>query len=245
VRPEGGFPKEALSHGLPWITRIPVKKFDQTHLGARDVARQARVRFTDGAVFKGTLEPNPRKVAEIGPGIKVAFAAMSVGLMACFALSWMAWTRPGRVPVGTICAWPGKLPGPSDKWWEHWRVCDGGEEDRKAGRKLQWEEHQELQNVLTPYGNHLRLEPGEDVKLPDFRNYFLRGKGDASNDLGAPQSWATALWKDFEGDGHFARTHVGVTKGPDTRALMSGQDARLERETRPKNYAVHWIIRVK
>ncbi|MGE3172485.1 MAG: phage tail protein [Planctomycetota bacterium] len=139
-------------------------------------------------------------------------------------------------PIGCVVAWPTAAAVPAG-----WMVCDGAVLDAKA--------YPEIAIVLDKtYG----AEGPEKVKLPDFRGRFLRGVGGSASALGSPQDDA------LQDHQHGVSSADGGGKG---RARDSGggsdyflsghvhQDGGKVRvsseETRPKNYAVHWIIRVR
>lgn len=154
--------------------------------------------------------------------------------------------RAHEVPLGTVAAFTGEqVP-------EGWLLCDG-----RALRRRDWPA---LYAVLgTSHGAGVS-EAGileGDFNLPDYRGRFLRGldlshngrpsgadpdaatraaaragTGNAGNRVGSYQPYATALPRDP------ARSfRVGPDGG---RELLRGGEA----ETRPRNVAVRWIIRV-
>ena len=144
---------------------------------------------------------------------------------------------PTSVPVGMVVAWPvdhNLCP-------EGWHVCDGA--------SLSATDYPELARILG--GTYGAVGPGQ-VNLPDFRGYFLRGK-DEGWQLGVPQP-----------DSVRAHSHTIKTKYIEAQtarvqgaSLITGlDDPSLEitnvetqesggTETRPVNYSVHWIIRIK
>ena len=183
-----------------------------------------------------------------------------------------------EVPIGTICAWPGELPPGNDPWWEHWRACDGG----MRGKKLLFKGNERLAEILKPYGNDRMMTAESEIKLPDFRGYFLRGvdpsgtvdPGGKTHTVGSLQgdeigdhehdirSYHLSCRAGKAGDGasfptsclaELARWDEHEDKRDEqernlTRVARTGGipgRPRLGQETRPKNYAVHWVIRIK
>jgi hypothetical protein len=170
--------------------------------------------------------------------------------------------RNGVGPVGSVIAWPASEPSVPNGW----HVCDGS--DLKA------DEYPELTRILgATYG---AVGPNQ-VRLPDFRGYFLRGRDKSpgqdqgSLELGQPEDWATAL---PTGSGHvpifsginsekmftkmgylqFKSGEGSVVGGiiaseKDASEVQNWQHSHPlsggDKETRPKNYAVHWLIRVR
>ncbi len=147
-------------------------------------------------------------------------------------------------PIGAVVAWPisGAIP-------EGWRICDGSE--------LRVSEYSRLSEILQEtYGEATR---SGRFKLPDFRGYFLRGRGDLSAEFGEAQAANVnpldMRWKNNDGSVRAPRpSGVAVGAGQSRPDLLealpvpgagTGEDAPLLKDTRPVNYAVHWIIRVK
>lgn len=146
-------------------------------------------------------------------------------------------------PVGSVVAWPvdsARLP-------EGWHVCDGAE--------LSTEDYRELTKILdATYGRAGPLK----VKLPDFRGYFLRGEGPGSEKLGERQQDAlgrhshtvAVFHKETENGrgGYWALTALGrevQDEAGHPRAFALESAAAGGDETRPKNHAVHWVIRIR
>jgi hypothetical protein len=165
------------------------------------------------------------------------------------------------VAPGTICAWPGQLPPDTDGWWEFWRVCDGGTSDKP----VTYGGHEALWNALYPlYGNSNLLSDTGAIKLPDFRDYFLRGVGPSTATIGTSQPAALngsdMVWtsdSDIQGArGPFRPVPLGrnlPTTGDEHLRLVglavAGENwhgsVPASQDSRPKNYPVHWVIRIK
>lgn len=149
---------------------------------------------------------------------------------------------PGTAPVGSVIAWPAEAPPP-----DGWRKCDG--------THVAFEDH--LWSALRGLYSNPNQDTVERIQLPDFRGYFLRGQGKGSDDLGAAQPAAVnpsdILWR-----------RQGVKTSPRPGSIAAGvgstgpvfleavpvsaiprEDEQVSSETRPDNYAVHWIMRVK
>jgi hypothetical protein len=149
-------------------------------------------------------------------------------------------------PVGTVIAWPSRLALPPG-----WALCDG--------EILEKNGHEALAKVLdTTYGS----AGLERIQLPDFRGCFLRGYGSGSDAVGTLQkasvSPADIRWtvKNPESylDGVTLYPRVSnVPRAPADGRLEPFVDAvenpntrvEFDAETRPKNYAIEWIIRVR
>jgi hypothetical protein len=166
---------------------------------------------------------------------------------------------PGTAPVGAIVAWPAESPPPAG-----WRECDGTFVDFEANL---WSSMRAL------YGNP-NVDSVEKIMLPDFRGYFLRGRGQqrlpsgdlvagaASDRMGALQAAAVSplhmSWRTLWTTGVGQRTlyprvsQRGMGQGDlqpfvdaVTRESVSNEVIQPEQDTRPANYAVQWIMRVK
>lgn len=145
---------------------------------------------------------------------------------------------PG-VPIGAVVAWPTDQPFDRSRWHE----CDGSEIEISGS-------DDPLARALgTLYGSAADLR---HVKLPDFRGCFLRGNGTfldpvtgtvaphyASGDIGTPQPDSHTA--------HLATQNLNVLTLPPPDGIAHWYHARRESgtETRPVNYAVRWIIRVR
>ncbi|HEX5051599.1 MAG TPA: tail fiber protein [Planctomycetota bacterium] len=142
-------------------------------------------------------------------------------------------------PIGCVVAWPGAVPVP-----EGWAPCDGRAIDLAPGDRI-------AEVLGDTYGG---AGPGK-VRLPDFRGMFLRGVGGSAGPLGSPQQDAFQDHQHGVGvsptegrDG--GRAHWGGAANT-TDLILSGHvhadggAVRASSETRPVNYSVHWIIRVK
>lgn len=138
---------------------------------------------------------------------------------------------PG-LPVGAVIAWPTDQQFPDGQW----NKCDGSEVSIQGA-------NDPLAKALgTTYG--VATNPRTHVKLPDLRGYFLRGadsRGAESEDrvdLESPRS-AGSIQQASQGGG--VVQGVGKASG--------GQNAVAEltetHEVRPKNIAVHWLIRTQ
>lgn len=159
--------------------------------------------------------------------------------------------KGGIGPVGCIVAWSveeAALP-------EGWHVCDGAE--------LAAADYPVLTAILkATYG---KVEPGK-LKLPDFRGFFLRGldQRDASDvegvdaerprNVGQKQRDAigphvhndvTGRSKFHLNDDRLRKEANGGSAFTDNRIDLTGPVVDGGQETRPKNYAIHWIIRIK
>ena len=159
------------------------------------------------------------------------------------------------LPVGTVVAWPGKQTS-SVLDSDYWHQCDGS--------SIPYNE--DLWNALEGlYGNTKPNNEEPDIVLPNFQSRFLRGAGEPAEAVGTPQSWATGMPKDSpfatHNDGGHAHkmgssasdgsyhsgslqgnsTGLGVREGSEHHHIITGGDA----ETRPDNYAVVWLIRIK
>lgn len=160
------------------------------------------------------------------------------------------------VPVGTVVAWSVEIPDPrasgeqskAGDWHYHWRACDG--------KSISASEHPVLAALL---GNTYETSPTDPgmVMLPNFRNHFLRGRGEFSNDLGIAQADTVGphthggVLQSSEGSGHQQRAKSDDGGHSTTHATGSNTDRSTgvavpeANETHPKNYAIHWIIRVR
>jgi microcystin-dependent protein len=157
------------------------------------------------------------------------------------------------LPVGAVLAWPAATKPP-----DGWHVCDGA--------RLPQVEHESLAQVLgATYArrdaNGRLPSPGE-VQLPDFQGQFLRGAGQDAAAIGEAQldSFASHAHNTsivVPGSNPAETTHPDASKKVShatetTRKLKDAGNIFLveptdsvgESETRPKNYAVQWIIRV-
>ena len=227
------------------------------------------------------LDPNDiAKMADFYNAGKTEAIQKMSALIATEAFMAHAAAAGLAVPIGTICAWPGDLPTRETPWWEHWRPCWG---KNSPGAKLLVKDNRELAAILGPYGN-TGLNDDDEIKLPDFRGYFLRGldttgkqdpgqpkrEGGGVDKIGSRQAQATALpdagFNTDDGGSHFHEmvfSHGNVSKNSDNKYSdlenrANGLRATTEpagnhshrviggdEETRPKNYAVHWVIRIK
>ena len=158
-------------------------------------------------------------------------------------------------PIGSVVAWPSKAPVP-----DGWKLCDGSSVDAAV--------YPAIASVLAAtYG----VAGAGEVKLPDFRGYFLRGSGGNGRDIGVAQDQGTRLPRNAfrlneAGEHRHSTTELIQCDAPGNRngsainghlqgaqgsnfilpaGLHSHEISGGDDETRPMNYAVHWIIRVK
>lgn len=163
--------------------------------------------------------------------------------------------RPGDLPVGTIVAWAGLDPGVVIP--QGWLLCDG--------RELRADAYPELfDRIGTAFGTP---RPGS-FNLPQLQGLFLRGVtgasprdpdayartplqpgGNLGNGVGSLQPYATALPK-----APFTVTRTGIEStrvdkgcGQTASLFNTGSEpiqvsAGGDRETRPRNKAVHFLI---
>lgn len=144
-------------------------------------------------------------------------------------------------PVGSVVAWP--LPIVLDQNNEvagapGWSICDG--------RELASRKYVVLAQVL---GETYGPATSGHVRLPDFRGCFLRGIGGESLGLGLKQPWATAF-PDKSAESMYTSNGQGTAAPGDKIPVLSdprhiGTDIKWASETRPVNYAVNWIIRIR
>lgn len=160
------------------------------------------------------------------------------------------------VPIGTVVAWPGSLPPENDPWHTRWHECDGTAIDASQTDPI-------YLALRQTYG----MAPTGKVKLPNFRGMFLRGLGGNSFNLGQPQGdeLKEHAHRMFSGTKSSVNSntpsandpvsHEGARTGNDaytvlkpdgeTKAFYGRTDVEGGSETRPENYAVRWVIRVK
>ncbi len=153
-------------------------------------------------------------------------------------------------PVGSILAWTNNTM-PNDSW----EICEG----------------QRFEDDWDSTGLRKALPSGLGDELPDLRGYFLRGAGEAdgldadlesrsgAKGVGSSQPHGVAdhahdgvVSAPDEGDrfrmqsGGSQKNGVGVSWGlGNNKVTVTGEAIGASNETRPVNYAVHWIIRVK
>ena len=215
----------------------------------------AALALVAGGVAYGTLKSS---VDALDPGAIEAATAQALADIEQAGEDFKAEisVESGGVPIGAIVAWPGRLPVHG-----RWRECDGTPLDKDAYPAL----FAALGAERTPYGWE-----GGQFKLPDLRGFFLRGVGGSSAEMGVAQEWATARPRspfrtDLKG-GHAHRykqphradkdadtgdfwrpvdnnstDHETESAGDHMHEIVEGGDG----ETRPANYAVIWLIRVK
>jgi hypothetical protein len=147
----------------------------------------------------------------------------------------------GIAPIGSIIAWPTGLDLP-----DGWRVCDG--------REVPFND--KLWDALRGLYDNGNFGKPQNIRLPNFAGCFLRGSGAidearASGEIGKRQDDALQQHThnltdkpQGRGDGSPPRNTVGFGPESDHESGFV-ERARVANETRPVNYAVHWIIRVK
>ncbi len=154
------------------------------------------------------------------------------------------------VPVGTIMAYAGEEKTLNS---DNWKICDG--------RKLSRSDYPVLAKVLG-------YDSSNDFSLPDCRGYFIRGCDNRGNvALGDPErrgigsKQENALSSHYHEFSHDIYAHYRTFEGSggndaDVLKAGAGSGGRLydsktrsqkngASETRPKNIAFHYIIRVK
>lgn len=159
-----------------------------------------------------------------------------------------AQTGNAQAPVGAVVAWPadkGLIPA-------GWHVCDGREFANVPGGV-----DSSLQSVLS------------DGRLPDYRGLFLRGldhdrDGEPLRDASMRDPDRPRVINSYQPDALAAHSHSityaqaewscgtadarRVTKVDAVGANFGGRGntgSNQGEETRPRNRAVHWIIRVR
>ena len=157
------------------------------------------------------------------------------------------------LPIGSVIAWPGTTEA-ALAHSENWQVCDG--------REVKY--NSDLWSVLKGMYDNRNVNTDErDIVLPDFQGRFLRGSDGLSNPIGVPQKYATAMPRNafktaFDGqhqhDGGTDSGSKGLISTSANTATSSSAVAGSkhkhsivggDEETRPDNYAVVWLIRVK
>ncbi|UYV13541.1 MAG: hypothetical protein NCW75_04470 [Phycisphaera sp.] len=158
------------------------------------------------------------------------------------------------IPIGSVVAWPGPIPQ-DEEWKLRWQVCDGSTVKNSK----------ELWFVLQPYQEDGLTEESEFLKLPDFRGYFLRGLDQTRRVdlerrvLGESQSASLenhvheldlSAW---ETDGHHFQPISGKSDNSKTPPVIASlkvfktnmdDEDEAKKETRPANYAVHWVMKI-
>jgi hypothetical protein len=173
-----------------------------------------------------------------------------------FAARVAKHTEVVGLEIGSVIAWPTSRQIPTG-----WHVCDGSAIDARP--------EDPIAKVLeSDYGT----SGVGKLKLPDYRGYFLRGLDNRSHDnrvdpdgpreVGRPQVDSIgAMDLDASNPKSGYRLSAsdfvipiptGTTKSDPSNENSSQRLAASKKateigkaETRPKNYAVHWIIRVK
>lgn len=155
-------------------------------------------------------------------------------------------TNIDTMPTGSIIALAAGNPPTG------FLLCDGSAVSRSAYEKL-------FETIGTTYGSG---DGSTTFNLPDFRGRFLRGIGDSAASLGVAQndefkqhSHRISLPRN-DGDistyfnGRINSTAVNYTLAPDS-AINNNSFAYYDSsytkeggsETRPKNYAIYWLIK--
>jgi Phage Tail Collar Domain len=211
------------------------------------------------ALIEGVRPVVEARMSEIEGRIAAAALLATPQFDEAIEKSVSAISSRGVSPIGCVVAWPSDAPVP-----DGWRICDGS--------SVNSADDSAIASVLgSTYGS----AGAGKVKLPDFRGYFLRGAGgiNADGKFAEPQSNSTAMPNNrlvAAPDG--AHTHefaelfdtsaklgkggaVGINGWLRNKALQPNVVAPVQdhthrilggdRETRPHNFAVHWIIRVK
>ncbi|TXE26934.1 phage tail protein [Serratia ureilytica] len=136
------------------------------------------------------------------------------------------WLLTKVMPVGAALPWPQETPPPG------WLLCNGSGFDRNACPRLAG---------VFPNGI-----------LPDYRGVFLRGKDNArgidpNRALGdfqasqAPASSAAGMgWHDYAGRD---TGHISQMGSDNTYNYTVKQETEQQRETRPANVSVNYIVR--
>jgi len=159
--------------------------------------------------------------------------------------------------IGTIAA----FAGPIERIPNGWLYCDGSilsntevRPNQKGSQATHTGDFSKLVEVLGDYWGDGGDGTGPKVNLPDLRGMFLRGAdgdkrtdvyrldpGDATKIRTAqaqathlPDELAALKWSTSAGD-----ESAGLLQMKGGRLLFS----RLEKETRPKNAAVNWVIK--
>ncbi len=149
--------------------------------------------------------------------------------------------------IGAVLAYAGQI----SKLPKDWHVCDGSE--------LNKEEYPKLFDVLgTVYGGN----GNRTFKLPDYRGYFLRGLDSTKQVDQESRELGSIQMDQFEKHFHTLMNandkpfQYGIREGDKGEGLVlsTGVDKNIEpihndpkggSETRPKNIAVHWVIRIR
>lgn len=186
------------------------------------------------------------------PLAKYVLAAAASALMAFAAwVQIQIWGQVGKVPIGGVLAWPSDQPVPTG-----WHSCDGSSVACNA------ELFASLNNL---YGNKFDKQPAM-IALPNFQGDFLRGQGSGSGRIGEEQPATVNArdisWRDdsdvnsglhtrepfLPRAGSFPTPSGNAEKIVLIQGLKSSEQWGSIRsaydETRPKNYAVRWIMRI-
>ena len=159
----------------------------------------------------------------------------------------------GTVPVGTICMWGGNTSNVDPDWM----ICDGG--------TLDTAKYPELYKVIQDAFGH--NPPAGEFYLPDLRGYFVRGVDEgAGHDpeaaeridpvtgtkigdaVGTYQGDAVQdhdhSYNSFpNGRGDIASGRYWKSGGANTGGVAGANTSKYE--TRPKNIALYYIIKVQ
>jgi microcystin-dependent protein len=159
------------------------------------------------------------------------------------------------VPIGTVVAWSGNpafLP-------DNWKVCDGTAYPK--------DRYGELYRVVANYWTNDEGLQKDLFNIPDLQGMFLRGVNGTRDDayadpdidirkdfLGKNSKTVGSYQKDeFKQHVHkvYQSGNFGEGQSANSEHHMSGswnarhQQAEGGKETRPKNVAVYWIIKVR
>lgn len=175
------------------------------------------------------------------------YRTILAGTLLIFVCLLVATPTQAQVPIGSILPFYGN----ENQKPAGWLFCNGGEVSRRDYPLL----HEHL-IVANPA---LRDNKHGTVRLPDLRGEFLRGldvgRGvDVDRILGTSQPFQAGLPPhDHELSQAIGRsegwcggwgTDCGhrAVNGPGDRAMIVGE-AKIQRETRPRNIAVNFIIK--
>lgn len=202
----------------------------------------------------GGVPAGPQPLAEDGLLKRVADLEAKV-----VALDQLRAQMP---PVGSVVAWVGRLPdsAASPMWHEQWKVCKGQVLESTVGGEVDRSLNDLGMALAGAYGNDSQYSAGDRIVLPDFSGRFLRGVGVGALPIGEAQAEQVGTHSHRinyrhattgEGGNRDARLlfkwEPGAVSKPEKFFTgppnAKGDDA--EWENRPRNFAVHWIIRIR